>query len=41
LREVDVDGYTWAVDKARADDLNIVISMEKVEQAFWPRIKED
>jgi hypothetical protein len=39
FEKVDVDGCTWTVDKSK-DDLSIVVSMEKVEQAFWPRIKD-
>jgi hypothetical protein len=39
FEKVDIDGCTWTVDKSK-DDLSIVVSMEKVEQAFWPRIKD-
>jgi hypothetical protein len=39
FEKVDVDGCTWTIDKSK-DDLSIVVSMEKVEQAFWPRIKD-
>jgi hypothetical protein len=39
FERVDIDGCTWTLDQ-RKDDLSIVVSMEKVEQAFWPRIKD-
>jgi hypothetical protein len=39
FERVDIDGCTWTLDK-RKEDRNIVVSMEKIEQAFWPRIKD-
>lgn len=35
---VDVDGCTWTLEKSK-DTLSIVVSMEKVDEALWPRIK--
>jgi hypothetical protein len=40
FEKVDMDGCTWTLDKSKKDDLTIVVTMEKVEQAFWPRIKD-
>lgn len=39
FERVDPDGCTWTLDRAD-DKVKLVITMEKVEQALWPRIKD-
>jgi hypothetical protein len=36
FERVDVDSCTWTVDRGAATSL--VITMEKLEEALWPRI---
>jgi HSP20 family molecular chaperone IbpA len=36
---IDADGSTWTLDKS-GDATKIVLTMEKVEQALWARIKD-
>jgi hypothetical protein len=40
FESVDVDGCTWTLDKVEDDHRNLIVSMEKIEQAFWPRIED-
>ena len=39
FERVDVDGCTWTLEKS-GDARNLVVTMEKVEEAFWPRIQD-
>jgi hypothetical protein len=42
FERVDVDGCTWILEKSSGNDKNskkLVVTMEKMEQALWPRIK--
>jgi hypothetical protein len=39
FEHVDPDGCTWTIDR-KGDDVNLVVTLEKVEQALWPRIKD-
>jgi hypothetical protein len=38
FERVDVDGCTWTLDR-QGDKLNLAATMEKLEQAMWPRIR--
>ena len=38
FEKVDVDGCTWTIDKAKGKSL-VVATMEKMEEALWPRIE--
>jgi CS domain len=44
FEKVDVDGCTWTLDKIESDPKEkgrkLILTMEKVEQALWPRIRE-
>eukprot|EP00980_Cylindrotheca_fusiformis_P019338 scaffold6638_cov127-Cylindrotheca_fusiformis.AAC.22 len=37
FEKVDVDGCTWTIDRSK-EKPTIVVTMEKVDEAFWPRI---
>jgi CS domain len=39
FEHVDPDGCTWTMDRKNGD-VKLIVSLEKVEQALWPRIKE-
>jgi CS domain len=39
FERVDIDSCTWTLDKSKAEN-RVVISMEKQEEAFWPRIED-
>jgi len=39
FERVDVDGCTWTLEKS-GNDRKLVVTMEKVEEAFWPRIQD-
>lgn len=39
FERVEVDGCTWTLD-SKGDRKAIIITMEKVEQALWPRIQD-
>jgi len=38
FEHVDVDSCTWTLDQGGSDLKKLVITMEKQEEAFWPRI---
>lgn len=38
FEKVDIDGCTWTIDK-NGEKANIVVTMEKMDEALWPRIK--
>jgi hypothetical protein len=38
FERVDVDGCTWTLERG-ADAKKLIVTMEKIEQALWPRIK--
>jgi hypothetical protein len=41
FHKIDVDSGTWTLDKtASGDKKKLVISVEKGEEAFWPRIED-
>ena len=45
FERVDVDSCTWTLEKSKKEseqdpDQLLVVSMEKVEEALWPRIKD-
>lgn len=40
FEHIDVDGCTWTLEKEGSGSKSLVVTMEKVEQAFWPRIKD-
>jgi len=43
FERVDVDSCTWTLESKQAGDQNanvLVLSMEKVEPAYWPRIRD-
>lgn len=40
FERIDIDSCTWTLDKVVGDKRNVIISMEKVESAFWPRIAD-
>ena len=37
FERIDVDSCTWTLEE---DGTKLVVSMEKVEAAFWPRIRD-
>ncbi|GAX17889.1 hypothetical protein FisN_18Hh094 [Fistulifera solaris] len=39
FENIDVDSGTWTIDKS-ATPVKVIISMEKMEQALWPRIRD-
>jgi hypothetical protein len=39
FERVDPDGCMWTLDR-KGDSLKVVVTLEKVEQALWPRIKD-
>lgn len=39
FEHVDPDGCTWTIDR-KGDEVKLVITLEKVEQALWPRIRD-
>lgn len=39
LERVDVDGCTWTIE-TKGPEKTLVVSMEKMEEAFWPRIRD-
>lgn len=39
FERVDPDGCTWTLDR-NGDSVKLVITLEKIEQALWPRIKD-
>ena len=40
FENVDVDSCTWTLESTDTDAKKLVISLEKVEEAFWPRIRD-
>jgi hypothetical protein len=40
FERVDLDSCTWTIEKKGDEPSKLVITMEKVETAFWPRIKD-
>jgi CS domain len=41
FERVDVDGCTWTIDSSSSDDeKKLVVTMEKIEEALWPRIRD-
>lgn len=43
FEKVDVDSGTWTVEESGKDGkltITLVVSMEKIEQALWPRIRD-
>mmetsp|Transcript_20410 Transcript_20410/g.26318 ORF Transcript_20410/g.26318 Transcript_20410/m.26318 type:complete len:369 (-) Transcript_20410:72-1178(-) len=42
FERVDVDGCTWTMEKSKTPEepVKLVITMEKMEAALWPRIKD-
>jgi len=38
FEKVDVDGCTWTIDKTKGKS-SVVVTMEKMEEALWPRIE--
>ena len=42
FERVDVDACTWTLDRGGSEDMpkRLVITMEKGEQALWPRIRD-
>lgn len=38
FEKVDVDGCTWTIDKVNGQS-SVVVTMEKMEEALWPRIE--
>ncbi|CAJ1936273.1 unnamed protein product [Cylindrotheca closterium] len=38
FEKVDVDGCTWTIDKVNGQS-SIVVTMEKMDEALWPRIE--
>ena len=42
FERVDVDACTWTLDRGSSEDhpKRLVITMEKCEQALWPRIRD-
>ena len=39
FEHIDPDGCTWTLDR-KVDEVKLIVTMEKVEQALWPRIKD-
>jgi hypothetical protein len=39
FERVEIDSCTWTIDRG-AEQRQLVITMEKLEQAFWPRIQD-
>lgn len=39
FESIDVDSGTWTIDRS-STPVKVVISMEKMEQALWPRIRD-
>lgn len=39
FERVEVDGCTWTIDRSN-DNAKLIITMEKMEPALWPRIKD-
>lgn len=39
FEHVDPDGCTWTLDR-NGDEVKLVVTLEKVEQALWPRIRD-
>ena len=40
FERVDPDGCTWTMESDGGDGKKLVLTLEKVEQAMWPRIKD-
>lgn len=40
FERVDVDGCTWTVESTGDNDKKLLITMEKGEEALWPRIRD-
>lgn len=40
FERVDLDGCTWTIEKKGDEPSKLVITMEKLETAFWPRIRD-
>jgi len=39
FERIDCDGCTWTIEKGKNNEVKVVLTMEKVEQALWPRIE--
>lgn len=40
FERIDPDGCTWTLEASKDGGKQLVVTMEKVEQALWPRIKD-